>query len=64
MLERTLIYLFSLNKEANPSLLYYDQITGSQLSYNDFSNICEKVWSRLIITLSFINLKRDMIVVN
>ena len=26
--------------------IYYDHITGSQLSYNDFSIICEKVWSR------------------
>ena len=25
--------------------IYYDHFTGSQLSYNDFSNICEKVWS-------------------
>ena len=24
----------------------YGHFTGSQLSYNDFSNICEKVWSR------------------
>ena len=26
--------------------IYYDHFTGSQLGYNDFSNICEKVWSR------------------
>ena len=26
--------------------IYYDHFTGSQLSYNDFSNICEKVLSR------------------
>ena len=26
--------------------IYYDHFTGSQLSYNDFSDICEKVWSR------------------
>ena len=26
--------------------LYYDHFTGSQRSYNDFSNISEKVWSR------------------
>ena len=25
--------------------IYYDHFTGSQLSYNDFRNICEKVWS-------------------
>ena len=26
--------------------IYYDQFTGSQFSYNEFSNRCEKVWSR------------------
>ena len=26
--------------------IYYDHFTGSQLSYNDFRNICDKVWSR------------------
>ena len=26
--------------------IYYDHLTGSQFIYNDFSNICEKVWSR------------------
>ena len=26
--------------------IYCDHFTGSQLSYNDFSNICEKVWFR------------------
>ena len=26
--------------------IYYDHFTGSQLNYNDFCNICEKVWSR------------------
>ena len=26
--------------------IYYDHLTGSQLSYNNFSNIFEKVWSR------------------
>ena len=26
--------------------IYYDHLTGIQLSYNDFSKICEKVWSR------------------
>ena len=48
MLERTVIYLFSLNKQAKPSLtaIYYDHLTGSRLSYNNFTNICEKVWSR------------------
>ena len=25
--------------------IYYDHFTGSQLSYNDFSDICENVWS-------------------
>ena len=26
--------------------IFYDHFTRSQLSYNDFSNIFEKVWSR------------------
>ena len=47
MLERTVIYFFSLNKRAEPSLLFITiTVAGSQLSYNDFSNICEKEWSR------------------
>ena len=28
------------------SSIYHNHFAGSQLSYNDFSNICEKVWSR------------------
>ena len=28
------------------TVIYYDHFTGSQLSYSDFKNICEKVWSR------------------
>ena len=44
--------------------IYFDQLTGSQLSYNDFSNICERFGPDFIITLSLMNLKIDMIVVN
>ena len=45
--------------------IYYDHLTGSQLSYKDFSNIyVKRCGPDLIITLSFINLKIDMIVVN
>ena len=47
MLDRTVIYLFFFEQtgKAIPAR-YYDHCTGSQLSYNDFSNIREKVWYR------------------
>ena len=48
----------------NISSIYYDHFTGSQLSYNDFSNICEKVWSRPYNYILIVNLKIDMIVLN
>ena len=44
--------------------LYYDHFTGSHRRYNDFSNVCKKCGPGLIVTLSLINLKIDMIVVN
>ena len=32
--------------EQTGKAIYYDHFTGYQLSYNDFSNICEKLWCR------------------
>ena len=65
MLERTVISLFSLNKRAKPSLLY---IIISLLDLNLVSMILviyvKSCGQGLISTLSLINLKIDMIVVN
>ena len=44
--------------------IYYDHFTGSQLSYNDLSKICEKVWSRPYNYIVIDKFKIDMIVVN
>ena len=41
-------YLFIFFEQTGKSItaIYYDHFTGCQLSYYDFSIICEKVWSR------------------
>ena len=44
MLERTVIYFFEQAGKAITAI-NYDHFTGSQLCYNDFSNIYEKLWS-------------------
>ena len=47
MLQRIVIYLFSLNKEVEPPKLYIKIFFNRvELSY-DFSSICEKVWAEL-----------------
>ena len=40
--------LFNFFEETGKAItaVYYDHFTGSQISYHDFSNICEKVCSR------------------
>ena len=40
-----LFIFFEQMGKAIPAI-HYDHFTGSQLSYNNFSNICEMVWSR------------------
>ena len=41
-------YLFIFFEQTGKAItaIYYDHFNGTQLSYYDFSNICEKVWSR------------------
>ena len=47
MLARNVIYFFFFEKTGKAvTALFYDHLTGSQLSYNYFGNICEKAWSR------------------
>ena len=40
------LFIFFEQTGKATTAIYYDYFTGSQLSYNDLSNICEKVWSR------------------
>ena len=45
MLERTVLYLFYLNREGKVlASIYQDFFNNVELSYNDFANICNKVW--------------------
>ena len=45
MLERIVIYLFFLNEEVKVlASIYQDFFNNVELSYNDFANICNKVW--------------------
>ena len=66
MLERVVIYFFLFEQTGKViSSIYYDHFSGSQLSCTVLTNIyMKRCGPGLIITLSLINLKIDMIVVN
>ena len=44
--EKCNLFIFFEQTGKAITAIYYDHLRGSQLSYNDFTNICEKVWSR------------------
>ena len=44
--EKFYLFIFFEQTGRAVTAIYYDHFTGSQLSYSDFKNICEKVWSR------------------
>ena len=58
-----LFIFFELTGKA-VTAIYYDQFTGSQLSYNDLVIYVKRCGPGLITSLSLINLKIDMTVIN
>ena len=65
MLERIVFRFFFFEQTVKTiTAIYYDHFTGSHFSYNDLLIYAKRCGPRLIITLSLINLKKDMILVN
>ena len=62
--ENCILLIFFKQTGKAITAIYYDHFTGSQLNYNDFIKFVKRCDPGLIITLSLMNLKIAMIVVN